>query len=275
MKVNHVVATSSANPQSNNTTFKGWLTYTNTQGLKKMLNTDSIQNIESKKIKYIIKDRKFTGNYIFDAVRILLNGDNRVAQNSVSKIKGTVKTKTATISIGEESICLGRTAYANPGYQHRNSAVLEESYSDSKINLDANTHSESFVHDKWDTIIINFQDFTKAFQTALTKGFGEVKSKALPKEGDIKSKFFSIANEKLPTETRCYKERKWFGMNQGFMECNAYEIINVPSVATIKKNMADLDKPLKKEYGKNIQISYDNDCPGENGAYDSFEIIIE
>lgn len=275
MKVNHVGATSSVNPQSNNTTFKGWLTYTNAQGVKKMLNTDSIQNIESKKIKYIIKDRKFTGNYIFDAVRILLNGDNRVTKNSVSEIKGTVKTKTATISIGEESICLGRTAYANPGYQHRNSAVLEESFSDSDIKLDANTHSESFVHDKWDTIIVNFQDFTKAFQTALTKGFGEVKSKALPEEHDIKGKFFSIVYKQLPTETRCYKEKKWFGMNHGFMECNAYEITNVPSVKTIKKKMADFDEPLKKEYGKNVKISYDNDCPGENGEYDPFEIIIE
>jgi len=250
------------NCANQNLSFKGWLTYTNTQGVKKMINTDMIQNVESKKIIYILKDKKFTGNYIFDAVKILLKGDNRCIQNEIKNIKGKINTEGHSATVG----------YKN--YNNDLSVFNTNSVSESKVHLSSNKHSESIVLDKVDTVLIKFEDFTKEFSKALNNGFVELKSKILPNENIFKKDFFKHVDEHLPTKYAKTQEKFWIGASFGWGYKDTYHIDDVPDLKTISKEMSGFDKKLKKAYGKTLEINYENDCPAENeNYYKALEII--
>ena len=120
-----------------------------------MQNTDTIQNIESKKITYIIKDKKFTGNYIFDAVQILLKGDNRVCNRSKGKINGTINTGFWEKTVGVKYTTSDRDGWGHNKHSQSYNEGLTNGKSYSKIDLDvdemvfiSNSLEDFFVKEK-------------------------------------------------------------------------------------------------------------------------------
>lgn len=239
--------------------FKGWLKYTNSKGVQKMINTDTIQNLEAKKLTYVLKNDAFTGKYKFDIVKLILKDDKRVIASEIGE-------KTKTSNWRKNGIIDSSSNNSNSisfFIEEGRKTSLEQSSKDMK----------SEVLDKIDLVVSNFDDFVKSFQKAINEGFATVKSNALPDDGKLADNFSSYTRKNIPITYKTTYESRFFP-GYGIENVETSCIDKIPSKKIIEEKMKSFNEPLKKEYNKALDISYKIDAPLDNEyCYKRIEVL--